>query len=246
MRLSTIRFCVKENPFDVKARGCYFPILPELRNAPQETNHDTMEEQEDLNTLTPDQKIDARPPKNTLIFKLLQDLPLKTDEKVLEIDPAGTEHLPYLFQKAKNISYSGTYPTEPAVKEAFFAYKADGDTVELIKTTDNKLDFQDNSFDYCFTANTIYFWPDPLKYLAESYRVLKSGGKMNLAFVEKNFGADLPWTQLDFTFYEIDEVKSFFKQSGFANIEVKKMMETIMDQNGREISKPFIVVSGRK
>jgi SAM-dependent methyltransferase len=246
MGLSTIRFSVKENPFDVKACACYFSILPELRNAPQETNNDTMEEQEDLNTLTQDQKTDVLPPKNTLIFKLLQDLPLKTDEKVLEIDPAGTEHLPYLFQKAKNISYSGTYPTEPAVKEAFFAYKADGDTVELIKTTDNKLDFQDNFFDYCFTANTIYFWPDPIKYLAESYRVLKSGGKMNLAFVEKNFGADLPWTQLDFTFYEIDEVKSFFKQSGFSTIEIKKMMETVMDQNGKEISKPFIIVSGRK
>lgn len=205
-----------------------------------------MEEQKDLNTLTQDQKIDVLPPKNTLIFKLLQDLPLKTDEKVLEISPAGTEHLPYLFQKAKNISYSGTYPNEPAIKEAFFTYKADNDAVELIKTTDNKLDFQDNFFDYCFTANTIYFWPDPLKYLAESYRVLKPGGKMNLALVEKNFGGDLPWTQLDFTFYEIDEVKLFFKQSGFSNIEVKKMMETIMDQNGKEISKPFIVVSGWK
>jgi ubiquinone/menaquinone biosynthesis C-methylase UbiE len=205
-----------------------------------------MEEQKDLNTLTQDQKIDTLPPKNTLIFKLLQDLPLKTDEKVLEISPASAEHLSYLFQKAKNISYSGTYLTEPAIKEAFFTYKANDNAVELIKTTDNKLDFQDNFFDYCFTANTIYFWPDPLKYLAESYRVLKPGGKMNLAFVEKNFGGDLPWTQLDFTFYEIDEVKLFFKKSGFSNIEVKKMMETIMDQNGKEICKPFIIVSGQK
>lgn len=205
-----------------------------------------MEEQEDLNTLTQDQKTDVLPPKNTLIFKLLQDLPLKTEEKVLEISPSGTEHLSCLFQKAKNISYSGTYFTESAIKEAFSIYEANGNAVEFIKTTDNKLDFQDNFFDYCFTANTIYFWPDPLKYLAESYRVLKPGGKMNLAFVEKNFGGDLPWTQLDFTFYEIDEVKSFFKQSGFSNIEVKKMMETIVDQNGKEISKPFIVVSGQK
>lgn len=246
MGLSTIRFCVKENPFDVKAYSCYFSILPELRNAPQETNNDTMEEQKDLNTLTPDQKIGALPPKNTLIFKLIQDLPLKTYARVLEISPDGIEHLSYLFQKAENISYSGTYSTDSATKEAFFAYKAYNNAIELIKTTDNKLDFQDNFFDCCFTANTIYFWPDPLKYLTESYRVLKPGGKMSLGFVEKNFGGDLPWTQLDFTFYEIDEVKSFFKQSGFASIEVKKMMETIMDQNGREISKPFIVVSGRK
>ncbi|WP_431294590.1 class I SAM-dependent methyltransferase [Pedobacter sp. P26] len=199
-----------------------------------------MEEQEDQNTLTLDKKIDTLPPKNSLIFKLLQDLPLKNEAKVLEIG------LSNFLQKAENISYSGTYINEAAIKEAFSTDEADGNAIELIKKTDHQLDFEDNYFDYCFTANTIYFWPDPLKYLAESYRVLKSNGKMNLAFVEKNFGGDLPWTQLDFTFYEIDEVKSFFKQSGFAKIEVNKLTETVTDQSGKEVTKPFIMVSGQK
>lgn len=205
-----------------------------------------MEKQEDPTTLTLSKKTDVLPPKNTLIFKLLQVLPLKPEEKVLEIGLMNTEHLAYLFEKAENISYSGTYHTEAGTDSAFSIDEADGNDIELIKTTDHQLDFEDNSFDYCFTANTIYFWPDPLKYLTESYRVLKSGGKMNLAFVEKNFGAHLPWTQLDFTFYEINEVKSLFKQSGFTNIEVKKLTETIIEQNGEEITKPFIMVSGQK
>ncbi|MFF5379956.1 class I SAM-dependent methyltransferase [Pedobacter suwonensis] len=205
-----------------------------------------MEKQEDPTTLTLSKKTDVLPPKNTLIFKLLQVLPLKPEEKVLEIGMMNTVHLSYLFEKAENISYSGTYHTEAATDSAFSIDEADGNDIELIKTTDHQLDFEDNSFDYCFTANTIYFWPDPLKYLTESYRVLKSGGKMNLAFVEKNFGAHLPWTQLDFTFYEINEVKSLFKQSGFTNIEVKKLTETIIEQNGEEITKPFIMVSGQK
>ena len=205
-----------------------------------------MEEQEDQNTLTLDKKIDTLPPKNSLIFKLLQHLPLKKDANVLEIGPANTKHLAYLFQKAENLSYTGTYSSETGIKEAFSIVETNGNPVDLIKITDNELNLQDNSFDCCFTANTIYLWPDPLKYLSESYRVLKPEGKMNLAFVEKNFGAGLPWTQLDFTFYEIDEVKSFFKQSGFAKIEVKKLTETIMDQNGKEITKPFIIVSGQK
>ena len=205
-----------------------------------------MEEQEDQNTLTLDKKINTLPPKNSLIFKLLQYLPLKKDANALEIGPANTEHLSYLFQKAENLSYTGTYSSETGIKEAFSIFETNGNPVDLIKITDNELDLPDNSFDCCFTANTIYLWPDPLKYLSESYRVLKPEGKMNLAFVEKNFGAGLPWTQLDFTFYEIDEVKSLFKQSGFANIEVKKLTETIIDQNGKEITKPFIMVSGQK
>lgn len=205
-----------------------------------------MEKQEDPTTLILSKKTDVLPPKNTLIFRLLQVLPLKPEEKVLEIGLMNTEHLSYLFEKAENISYSGTYHTEAATNLTFSIDEADGNDIELIKTTDHQLDFEDNSFDYCFTANTIYFWPDPLKYLTESYRVLKSGGKMNLAFVEKNFGAHLPWTQLDFTFYEINEIKSLFKQSGFTNIEVKKLTETIIEQNGEEITKPFIMVSGQK
>lgn len=205
-----------------------------------------MDEQEDQNTLTLTLKTNVLPLKNTLIFKLLQGLPLKKEENVLEIGPKDTEHLSYLFQKAINITYTGTYLAETGIKNTLSTYKANGNTVNFAKITENKLDLQDNSFDWCFTANTIYFWPDPLKYLSESYRVLKSGGKMNLAFVEKNFGAHLPWTQLDFTFYEIDEIKAFFKKSGFANIEVKEMTETIIDQNGKEITKPFIMVSGQK
>ncbi|SDG60084.1 Methyltransferase domain-containing protein [Pedobacter terrae] len=205
-----------------------------------------MDEQEDQNTLTLKLKTDVLPPKNTLIFKLLQDLPLKKKENVLEIGPIDTEHLSYLFQKARNINYTGTYLAETGIKNELSTYKTNGNTVDFAKITDNEFDLQDNFFDWCFTANTIYFWPDPLKYLSESYRVLKSGGKMNLAFVEKNFGAHLPWTQFDFTFYEINEVKSLFKQSGFTKIEVKKMTETIMDQNGKEINKPFIMVSGQK
>ncbi|WP_344850477.1 class I SAM-dependent methyltransferase [Pedobacter jeongneungensis] len=203
-------------------------------------------EEQNLNTLTPDLKINVLPPKNTLIFKLVQDLSLKNDDYVLEIGPTGTEHLSCLFQKAENISYLGAYYTELKINETFPNDKNGNSVVQFAKITDNKPGFEDIYFDCCFTANTIYFWPDPLLYLSEIYRVLKPKGKMNLAFVEKNFGAHLPWTQLDFTFYEIDEVKSFFKQSGFVDIEVKKMTETIMDQEGNEVSKPFIIVSGLK
>jgi len=205
-----------------------------------------MEEQADLNTLTLNPKIDVLPPKKNIIFKLVHHLVLKTDAKVLEIGPGNTEHLFYLFQKAENISYSGAYNNESAIRDAFSTYKVEDNAIHLTKIADSKLDFEDISFDCCFTANTIYFWPDPLQYLSEVYRVLKPKGKMNLAFVEKNFGGDLPWTQLDFTFYEIDEVKSFFKQSGFVNIEVKEMMETVTDKDAKETSRPFIIVSGQK
>jgi SAM-dependent methyltransferase len=205
-----------------------------------------MEAQADLNTLTQEININALTAKNTIIFKLLEKLALETDAKVLEIGPDSTEHLPYLFQKAANISYSGIFEAESVTKEAFSTYQAEGNTIKLIKRTDNRIDFQDNFFDSCFTVNTIYFWPDPLQYLTEIYRTLKPKGTINLAFVEKNFGAHLPWTQLDFTFYEMDEVKLLFKQTGFVNIEIQEMAETITDKDGNELCRPFMVISGQK
>ena len=38
------------------------------------------------------------------------------------------------------------------------------------------LPFPDNHFDKLFSIQTMYFWPDPLRALAEIFRVLKPGG----------------------------------------------------------------------
>lgn len=204
-----------------------------------------MEEQADLNILTLDTKINVLPPKSTIIFKLLEVLPLNTGTKVLEINPNSIEHLPYLFQKAENTIYFGA-GTEPEVKESVLHHKIEDNQIQFTKITDERLDFRNSFFDCCFTVNSIYFWPDPLQYFSEIYRVLKPEGKMHLAFVEKKFGSHLPWTQLDFSFYEIADIKSLFKQSGFTHITVKEMTETVTDTNGKETSRPFILISGEK
>lgn len=204
-----------------------------------------MEEQADLNILTQETKINVLPFKSTIIFRLLEILPLKTNAKTLEISPSGTEHLSYLFQKAENIAYFGA-GNEPALIKPVLNDKIENKQIQFAKITDEKLDFQDAFFDCCFTVNTIYFWPDPLTYLSEIFRVLKPGGKIHLAFVEKKFGGHLPWTQLDFSFYVVDDVKSFFKQAGFTHIAVREMTETVEDKEGKETNRPFIVISGQK
>jgi len=165
--------------------------------------------------------------KPTIVSKLLDELPLQSNMHVLEISPTDTEHLPYIFQKAENIHYFAAHDPETEPAGIFSDYTAD-------------------FFDCCYMVNHIYFWSDPLSYFSEIYRVLKPGGTMNLAFIEKRFGGHLPWTQLSFTFYDIDEVKSFFKGSGFLNITVKEMTETTTDQHGKEINRPFIFISGQK
>ena len=91
--------------------------------------------------------------------------------------------------------------------------------------------------DIQFPLNAIYFWEHPLYRLKEIYQSLSPGRRLNLAFVEKKFGGYLPWTWLEFNFYDVDEVKGFFKASGFVDIEVTQMVGE---------SSPFISVTGRK
>lgn len=119
--------------------------------------------------------------------------------------------------------------------------------VQLIQDKkDANLGFENNFFDSCFTVNTIYFWDDPISHFQEIYRVLRPGGSFTLAFKEKKFGGDLPWTQADFTFYDINEVETFFRKSGFVNIEVKHIPEEILDKSNKEIITHFVSITGRK
>jgi SAM-dependent methyltransferase len=108
------------------------------------------------------------------------------------------------------------------------------------------LDFESNFFDSCFTVNTIYLWEDPISHFREIYRVLRPGGSFTLVFKEKKFGGNLPWTQADFTFYDIHEVETFFRKSGFVNIAVEQISKEVFDKDGKEMLKHFVSIAGQK
>ena len=53
---------------------------------------------------------------------------------------------------------------------------------EIIKSGVSELPFDGGSFDLVTAVETYYFWPDKQNDLKEIYRVLKSGGRLMLAF----------------------------------------------------------------
>ncbi|MNR46903.1 hypothetical protein D3C85_1659330 [compost metagenome] len=76
--------------------------------------------------------------------------------------------------------------------------------------------------------------------------MLRPGGKLSLSFMEKKNGGELPWTQADFTFYDVKEVETFFREAGFVNIEVAQMTEEVTGQDGKGKIRPFINIVGKK
>ncbi|TDO20224.1 class I SAM-dependent methyltransferase [Pedobacter duraquae] len=102
------------------------------------------------------------------------------------------------------------------------------------------------SLDCCYALNTIYFWEKPINQFAAVHRALKAKGRFVVAFVEKEFGAALPWTVFDFRFYSVSEVRTFFETCGFGDIQVLHRTEHILNSKGEHIERPFIILYGQK
>ena len=69
--------------------------------------------------------------------------------------------------------------------------------------------------DYVFTANTLYFWPDPVAVLTEFYRVLKPGGKLLMALRSEETMKALPFTEFGFTRYGPEKLEGLMHASPF-------------------------------
>ena len=180
-------------------------------------------------------------------------------EKLISLEEAGkqmynTEHILYkeINGKISTSQYETTFKIVDKLKRTEHSsvleivFVKEGDIQSILAKKDAMLAFGDDLFDYCFTINTIYFLKDPISHFQEIYRVLRPGGSFSLFFKEKKFGGNLPWTQADFTFYDINEVEKFFMESGFVNIEVKQISEETPDRGGKEMITHFINIAGSK
>ncbi len=95
--------------------------------------------------------------------------------------------------------------------EAFYLHLADGAA----------LPFSDASFDIVLSVNTIYFWPDPARVLAEMSRVLKPGGRVVLGYRSRLFLAVAPTSWFGFRLLGDRRVADLLAGAGFA-AEIRK------------------------
>lgn len=79
--------------------------------------------------------------------------------------------------------------------------------------------YASSSYDTVCSANTIYFWPDPPATCGRIHDVLKPGGKVALAFVDKSKMDAMPLDMDVFRSISCDEVKALLRDAGFSAIE---------------------------
>lgn len=105
------------------------------------------------------------------------------------------------------------------------ALKRNGHHIEAgrVRLTHGNFDtaqYSAESFDVVCSANTIYFWPDPALTCSRIQSVLRPGGRVVLAFVDKSRMETMPLDMDVFQPVSCDEVQGLLEAAGFASVEI--------------------------
>ena len=147
---------------------------------------------------------------------------------------------------------------EPSKSMASLARKRG---IEVVEGMAESLPFEDSSFDFVLMVTVICFLDDVGKALSEAYRVLKPGGCIIIAFIDKNSPIGKMYEHRknedvfykEATFYSVDEVSDLLQQAGFKNLS---FCQTVFQEEAKpgEVQKPqpgygkgsFVVVRAEK
>jgi len=95
------------------------------------------------------------------------------------------------------------------------------------------LEFKDENFDRIFSMEALYYAHDLEKALAESFRVLKPGGKADILvdYYEEST-ASHPWAEImDLALHRLDESgwRAAFEAAGFTGVSTRRVIDSRAD-----------------
>ncbi len=156
----------------------------------------------------------------------LDALRLTREDIVLEIGFGGGGLLGDMARFVDQGHVSGVDLSSDVVKAglARFAKQVKAGRVDLTCADVRQLPFGPATFTRVCTVNTVYFWPEPLRALAEIRRVLRVNGILVVCFTPKADMKNRGFTRYGFTLYEPEEVLYLLTSAGFRNVTMTARM----------------------
>jgi ubiquinone/menaquinone biosynthesis C-methylase UbiE len=178
----------------------------------------------------------------------LQIVAAVTNDTILEIGMGNGFFVKEILQKNTSIKYTGADFSEVMVAEAqrINAAWINKGQASFILADAIALPFSNSSFNKIFTVNTIYFWEDTVKILAEIKRVLMPKGKLIIALRPKHLMQNYPFTKYGFTMFTKQEVVQLLRENGFAVIQAIENPEPDFDLKGEIIKMENLIIEAIK
>jgi ubiquinone/menaquinone biosynthesis C-methylase UbiE len=179
-----------------------------------------------------------------------RSLQLRRGDRVLEIGFGNGKLLPQLLAHADDMSYLGIDIADTMVEAAKTAnadlVRSGRAAFELASA--EEIPRPDASFHRVFAVNVIYFWPDPVRALAELRRVLSPDGLSVVAAI--NPGPEdtpPPFVRDEFGFRvrDAETVVALHRQAGFGNVELEDYEEIAKRPDGTPWKRRYAIVSAQ-
>lgn len=178
----------------------------------------------------------------------IENLQIQNGDSILEIGHGNCGHLKLIFEKGNEIQYTGYDISELMNVEAKKLNQdlIQNSSVEFKLYGGENFPEADNSFDKIFTVNTLYFWPNPIEFLNEIYRITKPKGIFCLTFAEKDFMEKRPFTKFGFNLYSVEDVQNLVEKSEFDIFNTAFQTEEIQAKSGEMVNRKFVTMVLKK
>jgi len=182
-----------------------------------------------------------------MIEKVIDQIDVVANTRILEIGPGNGLHINYLFKKNQDIFYKGIDISELMVAEAKSLHVEHiASNMAIFERTNGEIiSDKDNSFDAIFTVNTIYFWKNPMEYLQKIARVLEPNGQLVIGFIPKNVMEKIPFSKFGFNLFENENVVQLLEKSNFEIINVISETEEVLSNTGDKKIRTFTIVKAK-
>jgi ubiquinone/menaquinone biosynthesis C-methylase UbiE len=179
-----------------------------------------------------------------------QRLMLRDHDRILEIGFGNGRLLPALMALADDMTYVGLDRAETMVTEAT-AHNAElvaAARASFCLGSAESIPCKDESFDRVFAVNVIYFWPEPVRALAEMRRVLRPGGLSIVASIVMAPGEDPPpFAKSEYGFHRRsrEALLALHRDAGFADVVVDDYSETAPLPDGSTRKRSYAIILAR-
>jgi ubiquinone/menaquinone biosynthesis C-methylase UbiE len=178
----------------------------------------------------------------------IEQLRVAPGDTIMEIGMGNGFFVKEIVNAAPEVSYTGCDFSELMVEESLARNQlfVDSGQASFHLSTADQLPFKEASFDKIFTVNTLYFWEDTAKTLAEIRRVLKPGGTFLIAIRPKESMQRYPFVKWGFRMYSPEDVVALLEKGGFTVKEVFEKEEPAQLIDDQSITVETLIVTGEK